>query len=63
MIFLKKLSDETINAFIILKGLPIKNFIEPKLLLERAKKVIKIYLKKIKELKQRVWVDIGEEYV
>ena len=44
------------------QGLPIKNFINPKLLLEREKKVLKIYLKKIKELKQRVRVDIGEEY-
>ena len=44
------------------RGLPIKNFINPKLLLEREKKVLKIYLKKIKELKQRVRVDIGEEY-
>ena len=44
------------------KGLPIKNFIDPKLLLEREKKVLKIYLKKIKELKQRVRVDIGVEY-
>ena len=44
------------------KGLPIKNFIDPKSLLEREKKVLKIYLKKIRELKQRVRVDIGEEY-
>ena len=44
------------------QGLMMKNFINPKLLLEREKKVLKIYLKKIKELKKRVRVDIGEEY-
>jgi CBS domain-containing protein len=44
------------------QGLTIKNFINPKSLLEREKKVLKIYLKKIRELKQRVRVDIGEEY-
>jgi CBS domain-containing protein len=44
------------------QGLAIKNFINPKSLLEREKKVLKIYLKKIRELKQRVRVDIGEEY-
>ena len=40
----------------------IRNFINPKNLLEREKKVLKIYLKKIKELKSKVRVDIGEEY-
>ena len=44
------------------KGLSIKNFIDPKKLLEREKRVLKIYLKKIRDLKQRVRVDIGEEY-
>jgi CBS domain-containing protein len=44
------------------QGLTIKNFINPKSLLEREKKVLRIYLKKIRELKQRVRVDIGEEY-
>ena len=44
------------------KNLVIKNFINPKNLLEREKKVLKIYLKKIKELKSKVRVDIGEEY-
>ena len=44
------------------QGLTVKNFINPKSLLEREKKVLKIYLKKIRELKQRVRVDIGEEY-
>jgi len=44
------------------QGLTIKNFIDPKTLLEREKKVLKIYLKQIRKLKQRVRVDIGEEY-
>jgi len=44
------------------KGLSIKNFIDPKLLLEREKRVLKIYLKKIRDLKLKVRVDIGEEY-
>ncbi|WP_435163582.1 DUF294 nucleotidyltransferase-like domain-containing protein [Candidatus Pelagibacter bacterium nBUS_25] len=46
----------------IKQGLTIKNFIDPKTLLEREKKVLKIYLKQIRKLKQRVRVDIGEEY-
>ena len=44
------------------QGLTVKNFINPKSLLEREKKVLKIYLKKRREIKQRVRVDIGEEY-
>ncbi len=44
------------------QGLEIKNFINPKKLLDREVKLLKIYLKTIKDLKKRVRVDIGEEY-
>ena len=44
------------------QGLEIKNFINPKKLLNREVKLLKIYLKTIKDLKKRVRVDIGEEY-
>ena len=41
----------------------ISNFIDPKKLTQREKTVLKIYLKKIKELKTRLKADFGEEYV
>ena len=44
------------------EGKPIKNFIDPKKLLQREKDLLKIYLKKINELKIRVKGDISEEY-
>ena len=44
------------------KGLQIKNFINPKNLSIREKGILKIYLKKIRELKTKVRGDIGEEY-
>ena len=44
------------------QGLEIKNFINPKKLLNREVKLLRIYLKTIKDLKKRVRVDIGEEY-
>ena len=44
------------------KGLQIKNFINPKNLSIREKGMLKIYLKKIRELKTKVRGDIGEEY-
>ena len=44
------------------QGLPIKNFINPKNLLLREKELLKIYLKKINELKTRAKADISEEY-
>ncbi len=57
-------------TFILLKeqvasakeGKPIKNFIDPKELLQRERDLLKIYLKKINELKIRVRGDISEEY-
>ena len=45
------------------QGLPIKNFINPKNLLLREKELLKIYLKKINELKTRAKADISEEYL
>ena len=44
------------------EGKPIKNFIDPKELLQRERDLLKIYLKKINELKIRVRGDISEEY-
>ena len=44
------------------KGLEIKNFIDPKNLSFREKKILKLYLKKVRELKKKVRGDIGEEY-
>ena len=44
------------------EGRSIKNFIDPKKLLQREKDLLKIYLKKINELKIRVKGDISEEY-
>ena len=44
------------------KGLEIKNFIDPKYLSFREKKILKLYLKKVRELKKKVRGDIGEEY-
>ena len=57
-------------AFILLKdqvasvkeGKAIKSFIDPKKLLEREKDLLKMYLKKINELKIRARGDISEEY-
>jgi CBS domain-containing protein len=43
-------------------GKPVKNFIDPKKLLEREKGLLKIYLRKINELKLRAKGDISEEY-
>jgi len=43
-------------------GKSIKNFINPKLLLDREKGLLKVYLKKINELKTRARVEISEEY-
>lgn len=45
------------------KNNKISNFIDPKKLTQREKTVLKIYLKKIKELKTRLKADFGEEYV
>jgi CBS domain-containing protein len=42
--------------------LPIQNFIDPKKLLDREVRVLKMYLKKIRDLKEKVRGDIGEEY-
>ena len=44
------------------KNLEIKNFIDPKNLSFREKKILKLYLKKVRELKKKVRGDIGEEY-
>ena len=44
------------------QGLPIQNFIDPKKLLDREVRVLKMYLKKIRDLKEKVRGDIGEEY-
>lgn len=41
----------------------IKNFIDPKKLLPRETRLLKLYLKEIKKLKARVRGDFGEEYV
>lgn len=41
----------------------IKNYIDPKQLLARETRLLKIYLKEIKKLKTRVRGDFGEEYV
>jgi len=41
----------------------IKNYIDPKALLPRETRLLKIYLKEIKKLKTRVRGDFGEEYV
>lgn len=41
----------------------IKNYIDPKKLLPRETRLLKIYLKEIKKLKARVRGDFGEEYV
>jgi len=43
-------------------GKPVKNFINPKLLLDREKGLLKVYLKKINDLKTRARADISEEY-
>ena len=45
------------------KNLPIKNYIDPKSLYKREKKLLKIYLKEIKNLKLRLKGDFGEEYI
>ena len=45
------------------KNLPIKNYIDPKGLYKREKKLLKMYLKEIKSLKTRLKGDFGEEYV
>jgi len=42
---------------------PVKNYIDPKALLARETRLLKIYLKEIKKLKSRVRGDFGEEYV
>ena len=44
------------------EGKPVKSFIDPKKLLEREKDLLKMYLKKINELKIRARGDISEEY-
>ena len=44
------------------EGKAIKNFIDPKKLLDLDKQLLKIYLKKIKSLKEQVRGDFGEEY-
>ena len=44
------------------QGKVIKNFIDPKKLLDLDKQLLKIYLKKIKNLKERARGDFGEEY-
>ncbi len=44
------------------EGKAIKNFIDPKKLLDLDKQLLKIYLKKIKGLKEQVRGDFGEEY-
>ena len=44
------------------QGLAIQNFIDPKKLLDREVRVLKMYLKKIRDLKEKVRGDIGEEY-
>ena len=41
----------------------IKNFIDPRFLTSREKSILKIYLKKIKDLKLKLKGDFGEEYV
>ncbi|NCU49862.1 MAG: CBS domain-containing protein [Candidatus Fonsibacter ubiquis] len=43
-------------------GKPAKNFINPKLLLDREKGLLKVYLRKINELKTRARAEISEEY-
>jgi CBS domain-containing protein len=43
-------------------GKPAKNFINPKLLLNREKGLLKVYLRKINELKTRARAEISEEY-
>ena len=45
------------------KNLPIKNYIDPKSLYKREKKLLKLYLKEIKNLKLRLKGDFGEEYI
>ncbi len=42
---------------------PVKNYIDPKKLLTREKKLLKIYLKQIRKLKTKVRGDFGEQYV
>ncbi len=42
---------------------PVQNYIDPKKLLPRETKLLKIYLKEIKKLKVKVRGDFGEEYV
>ena len=44
------------------QGKVIKNFIDHKKLLDLDKQLLKIYLKKIKNLKERARGDFGEEY-
>ena len=45
------------------KNLSIKNYIDPKGLYKREKKLLKMYLREIKSLKTRLKGDFGEEYV
>ena len=45
------------------KNLPIKNYIDPKALYKRERKLLKLYLKEIKNLKLRLKGDFGEEYI
>jgi len=45
------------------EGKVIKNFINPKKLLEREKDLLKVYLNKINELKTKAKADISEEYL
>lgn len=44
------------------QGKKIQNFIDPSKLLSREKQVLKMYLKKIKDLKEKARGDFGEEY-
>lgn len=45
------------------RNMPVKNYIDPKALLARETRLLRIYLKEIKKLKMRVRGDFGEEYV